>query len=302
LSTSVPNKSLIVNADDFGYSARVNAAILRAHREGILTSASLMVAEPGFDEAVAIARSYPGIGVGLHVAATYDHPLLPPAEIPALTGRDGKFGHDPFLTGLRYAFSRSAQTQLRREMEAQFARFAATGLPWDHADGHQHFHLHPIVWANFLDLCGQYGVHRIRLPRESLRAHLHVKGQTPAFNTLACVFLEMLSRRCLRMLQARNTREGEPFFVCDQVYGSYQTGNMTTDYTLRILEQMQSPHNELYFHPGAPHARLLPPDQRHDGIEDVELAALLSQDVREKVESLNLQLSTYAEAARIDTA
>ncbi|MCW3094751.1 MAG: hopanoid biosynthesis associated protein HpnK [Chthonomonadaceae bacterium] len=297
MSIPVPVKALIVNADDFGYSERVNAAVLRAHREGILTSASLMVAEPGFEEAVALARTHPNLGVGLHVATTYDHPLLPPAEIPALIGGDGKFGRDPFLTGLRYAFSRTAQKQLRREMEAQFARFAVTGLPWSHADGHQHFHLHPVVWANFLDLCDQYGVHHIRLPRENLRSHLRIGGQTPALNTVACVFLEALSRRCLRMLQNRRKRMGTPFFVCDQVYGSYQTGNMTTDYTLRILGQMQSPYNELYFHPGAPHARPLPPDQRHDGIEDVELAALLDPAVRARVEALSLPLCTYAEAA-----
>jgi hopanoid biosynthesis associated protein HpnK len=273
-------KSLIVNADDFGYSGRVNAAILRAHREGILTSASLMVAEPGFEEAVALARAHPKLGVGLHVATTYDHPLLPPAEIPALMGGDGKFGRDPFLTGLRYAFSHTAQTQLRREMEAQFARFAATGLPWSHADGHQHFHLHPVVWANFLDLCEQYNVHRIRLPRESLRAHRQVQGQTPAFNTLACVALEALARRCLRQLQERRDR----------------AGNMTTDYTLRILEQIQSPRNEIYFHPGAPHARPLPPEQYRNGIEDVEFAALLAPEVRTRVEALGLRLCTYAES------
>ena len=294
-------RSLIVNADDFGYSERVNAAVLRAHRDGILTTASLMVAEPGFEEAIAMARTHPALGIGLHVAATYDRPLLPSAEIPALVGSDGKFGRDPFLTGLRYAFSRTAQAQLRREMEAQFARFASTGLPWDHADGHQHFHLHPIVWANFLDLCDQYGVHRLRLPREALRPHLRVQGQTPAFNTLAALFLQLLSRRCLRMLEARRSRENKPFVVCDQVYGNYQTGNMTTDYTLRILEQIQSPLNEIYYHPGAPYARRLPSDQRHDGIEDVELAALLAPEVRARVESLSLQLSTYASAECNDT-
>ena len=291
-------KSLIVNADDFGYSERVNAAVLRAHREGILTSASLMVAEPGFEEAVQLAQANPKLGVGLHVATTYDHPLLPPSEIPALAGPDGKFGHDPFLTGMRYAFSRPAQTQLLREMEAQFARFAETGLPWSHADGHQHFHLHPVVWTHFLDLCDQYGVRRIRLPRESLRSHLRVHGQTPAFNTLASLVLQFLSRRCLRLLQARRNRTTDPFFVCDQVYGNFQTGNMTADYTLRILEQMHSPCSELYLHPGAPHARLLPLDQRHDGIEDVELAALLDPAVRARVESLSLRLATYADAER----
>lgn len=289
-------KSLIVNADDFGYSERVNAAILRAHREGILTTASLMVAEPGFEEAVAIARANPKLGVGLHVAATFDHPLLPSSEIPDLVGPDGKFGRDPFLTGLRYAFSKKAQTQLRREMEAQFARFAATGLPWDHADGHQHFHLHPIVWANFLDLCGQYGVHRIRLPREALRPHRRIGGDLPPLNTVATLFLQLLSRRCLHQLQARKSRHGKPYFVCDQVYGNYQTGNMTTDYTLRVLEQIQSPRNEIYYHPGAPYTRLLPTDQRYDGIEDVDFAALLAPEVRAKVEGLGLQLFTYAEA------
>ncbi len=289
-------KSLIVNADDFGYSERVNAAVLRAHREGILTSASLMVAEPGFEEAVVLARAYPKLGVGLHVATTYDHPLLPADEIPALMRADGKFGRDPFVTGLRYAFSRTAQAQLRREMEAQFARFAATGLPWSHADGHQHFHLHPVVWSNFLDLCDQYDVHRIRLPRESLRTHRRIHGDTPPLNTVATLFLQVLSIRCLRMLKAHRNRDGKPFFVCDQVYGSYQTGNMTAAYTLDILGEIKSPQNELYFHPGAPHARLLAPNRYHNGIEDVELDALLSPAVRARVESLGLQLSTYAEA------
>ncbi len=291
-------KYLIVNADDFGYSERVNAAVLRAHREGVLTSASLMVAEPGFEGAVAMARNCPALGVGLHVATTYDHPLLPASEIPQLVGSDGKFGRDPFLTGLRYAFSRSAQRQLRREMEAQFARFAATGLPWSHADGHQHFHLHPTVWTIFLELCAQFDVRRIRLPREALSLHRSVGGQTPPFNTFAVLFLQLLSRRCMRLLESRRATEGKPFFVCDQVYGTYQTGNMTTDYTLQLLERIDSHSTEIYFHPGAPHARLLPPDERRDGVEDVELAALLAPAVRARIETLGLRLSTYAEAER----
>lgn len=294
-----PIRALIVNADDFGYSERVNAAILRAHREGILTTTSLMVAEAGFEEAVAIARNTPALGVGLHVATTYDRPLLSPSEIPAIVSRDGKFGRDPFLTGLRYAFSRTAQKQLRREMEAQFARFSSTGLPWDHADGHQHFHLHPVVWANFLDLCGQYGVHRIRLPREALSPHRRIGGDMPPLNTVATLFLQLLSRRCLRMLEGRCRQAGKPFFVCDQVYGTYQTGNMSADYTLHILEQIATPLNEIYYHPGAPHSRLLPPDQRRNGIEDVELAALLAPEVRARVEALSLRLCTYAEADRL---
>src|SRR3954469_3096539 len=60
-------KLLIVNADDFGYSPGVNAGILRAHAEGIVTSTSLMVRRPAAADAVAAARDYPELSLGLHV-------------------------------------------------------------------------------------------------------------------------------------------------------------------------------------------------------------------------------------------
>src|SRR5438046_987698 len=109
-------KYLIVNADDFGYSARVNAAVEKVHREGVLTSASLMVTEEGREEAVELARQMPGLGVGLHVVTTYDKALLPGREIPHLVGADGKFGRDPVRVALRYALLKAARAELRREM------------------------------------------------------------------------------------------------------------------------------------------------------------------------------------------
>jgi len=66
-------RRLIVNADDFGRSHSINEAVVRAHREGILTTASLMVNEPGFDEAVAQAREHPQLGVGLHLTLVCGH-------------------------------------------------------------------------------------------------------------------------------------------------------------------------------------------------------------------------------------
>ena len=77
-STGEQNRFLVINADDFGMTANVNAAIRKAHREGILTSASLMVAEPGFADAVGIAKQNAALGVGLHVVTSFDRALLPP--------------------------------------------------------------------------------------------------------------------------------------------------------------------------------------------------------------------------------
>src|SRR5215470_19117480 len=92
---SAAPRRLIVNADDFGRSASINAAVIRAHREGILTTASLMVNEPGFPEAVVLARQNLRLGVGLHLTLLCGHSTLPPDRIPGLVGADGSFDENP---------------------------------------------------------------------------------------------------------------------------------------------------------------------------------------------------------------
>src|SRR5215475_12435062 len=77
-------RRLVVNADDFGRSTSINQAVIRAHREGILTSASLMVNEAGFEEAVRLARENPRLGVGLHLTLLCGHATLSPEKIPGL--------------------------------------------------------------------------------------------------------------------------------------------------------------------------------------------------------------------------
>src|SRR5271157_1529204 len=79
-----PNRRLIVNADDFGRSESINQAVIRAHREGILTTASLMVNEPAAEQAARLARENPGLGVGLHLALVCGAAALAPARIPHL--------------------------------------------------------------------------------------------------------------------------------------------------------------------------------------------------------------------------
>jgi len=287
---------LIVNSDDFGYSREVNTAVMRAHREGILTSASLMVAEAGFAEAVAMARATPSLGVGLHVAVSYDHALLRPAEIPHLVDASGRFGADPLRVSLRYAFSRAAQAELRREMEAQFERFAQTGLPWSHVDGHQHMHLHPVVWDILLELCDRYSIHRLRIPHEELRAHFRAGGDGFSLNTVASLFLRVQRRRCLRTLRQRAAQGKPVIFHCDRVYGQLQTGNMHTDYLLRLLPRLKGCISEVYFHPGSPHAHLLPAAEQCGGVRDMELQALLAPEARASIDHLNLRLCRYIDA------
>jgi predicted glycoside hydrolase/deacetylase ChbG (UPF0249 family) len=155
-------KLLIINADDFGSSDVVNAAVARAHRDGMLTSASLMVTGEAVEEAVSIARDLPTLAVGLHLALSNARSAL---------SRDS-FPDSPVACAMRYYFSRKARLQIKDEIQAQFVAFAQTGLKLSHVDGHQHLHAHPAVLPTVIELAVRYGARGIRVPRESFFANL----------------------------------------------------------------------------------------------------------------------------------
>src|SRR3974390_1016219 len=99
-------RRLIVNADDFGRTSSINEAVIRAHREGILTTTSLMVNEPAFEEAVTLARAHPDLGVGLHLTLLCGHSALPAEKIPGLVNDRSEFTNHPAAAGSRYFFYR----------------------------------------------------------------------------------------------------------------------------------------------------------------------------------------------------
>jgi hopanoid biosynthesis associated protein HpnK len=162
---------LIVTGDDFGAAPETNAGIIEAHRQGILTSASLMVTGAAAGDAVRLARESPDLAVGLHLVLVQGRPASPPSEIPRLVGADGLFREAPIPTGLRYAatsLGRDGRVQLTREIDAQLAAFARTGLALSHVDGHCNMHLHPMVLPVLLELAARRGVRAVRLTRDPL--------------------------------------------------------------------------------------------------------------------------------------
>ncbi|WP_043203035.1 hopanoid biosynthesis-associated protein HpnK [Paraburkholderia acidipaludis] len=160
-------RALIFTADDFGLHERVNVAVERAHREGVLDAASLMVAAPAAADAVARARRLPSLRVGLHLVLADGAAMLPRARIPALVDREGRFGQNMALDGVRFFFLPHVRAQLAKEIRAQFEAFAATGLALDHVNTHKHFHLHPTVLSLILSIGREFGLNAMRLPLEA---------------------------------------------------------------------------------------------------------------------------------------
>jgi hopanoid biosynthesis associated protein HpnK len=267
---------LIVNADDFGLCRGVNEAIAEAHDAGMLTSCSLMVAEAAFGEAVSLARARPAMGVGLHVSLLCGRAALPPAAVPALVSPDGRFGTDPFRVGLRDFFSPAARREVEAEVEAQFKRFAATGLPLSHVDAHLHFHLHPVVFAAILQAAERYGCRRIRVPLDDWSLHRRLEPADAWRQAPLALVFALLCRRMRRLIPSRR--------LCspDRVLGLFRTGRLDRDYLARLARSLPDGIHELHCHPD----RGTPAGRR-------ELEALLAPEFRAALQERGAALATY---------
>jgi hopanoid biosynthesis associated protein HpnK len=249
---------LIITADDFGLHPSVNEAVERAHREGVLSAASLMVAAPAAADAVARARACPGLRVGLHLVLADGRAVLPPAAIPDLVDGGGHFGSRMARDGARFFLLPWVRRQLAAEIHAQFQAFAATGLPLDHVNTHKHFHLHPTVLSMIIDLGRPFGLRAVRLPREA------------GMPRLLKPWLALVARKLAAARIGHN----------DQMVGIVQSGKFDEAALLATLEHLPGPGVvEIYLHPalrsGAAIAASMPAYRHAD-----EFAALISPAVR----------------------
>jgi chitin disaccharide deacetylase len=157
---------LIITADDFGLHASVNRAVERAHREGVLAAASLMVGAPAAQDAIERARDCPRLRVGLHLVLADGASVLPARAIPDLVDTTGRFGERMVRDGVRFFCLPQVRRQLAAEIRAQFEEFAASGLALDHVNAHKHFHLHPTILGLLIGIGREFGLRAVRLPRE----------------------------------------------------------------------------------------------------------------------------------------
>jgi len=228
-------RRLIVTGDDFGRSQDVNAAIETAHQNGILSAASLMVAEEAAQDAVARAKRLPGLRVGLHIAVVRARGLTPPG---------GRLSDRQIAASLAIAFSPRARRDLAREIEAQFEAFARTGLALDHVNGHCHMHLHPVVRDLILTIGPRYGMKAMRMVVPPRRSHAGAGARIEQF--VIAHWSAAMRQRLDDLHLASN----------DRLFGLAETGRMSADALLGILEQLPDGVSEIYCHPGGDGGRL----------------------------------------------
>jgi chitin disaccharide deacetylase len=257
-------KRLIVTADDFGASLAVNEAVEDAHRRGILSAASLMVAGDAAEDAVARARRLPRLGVGLHLVLVDGRPVSPAAALSELVGEDGRFPNDPLRIGLKLAFRHAARRQAEHEVRAQLAAFRATGLALDHVNAHHHLHFHPAVREMLLRLAAEFGIRAMRVPREPALLTWRIARDRGGARLANKLMLGALSAR----LAARLDRAGVAHN--DWQLGLSDTGALDAARLRKFLAALPDGVTELYLHPSLEDGRA-----EYQALIDPEVVALL---------------------------
>jgi len=265
---SMRGPGLVVTADDFGLHPAVNAAVERAHREGILTAASLMVGASAAGDAIARARALPGLRVGLHLVLADGPSVLPPRAIPDLVDGNGHFGTQMVRAGMRFFCLPRVRRQLALEIRAQFEAFASSGLVLDHVNAHKHFHLHPTILSLVVRIGREFGLRAVRLPRET--------GPPLSSTCWLRPWLALLEAKLDAAHLAHN----------DYVIGIRQSGRFDEPALLAALRGLPATGiGELYLHPALDSGAAIAPSMRGYRHAD-EFAALVAPRVRAACDAL----------------
>jgi chitin disaccharide deacetylase len=261
-------KRLIVNGDDFGFTQDVNEGIVEAHRNGILTATTLMANGAAFDHAVNLARQTPSLDVGCHLALVQGNSVLDPSsDLPAT------------LPELVRAVLQG-NLPVYDELAAQVRKIARAGIRPTHIDTHKHTHLLPPVLAAVARIAQEFRIPWVRRPFD-------FGVDTGARIMKSAVALGM------RVTRPGFTRALGDLKTTDHFTGFQITGILGGANLIETLERLPEGLTEFMCHPGKLGPELRAAKTRLKESREIELAALVSSEVRSAIERCGIQLVNY---------
>jgi predicted glycoside hydrolase/deacetylase ChbG (UPF0249 family) len=255
-------KRLAINADDFGFTSDVNAGIVRAHREGVLTSTTLMANGAAFEDAVRLAFETPALDIGCHLVLVQGRSLADGEPLPQT------------LRDLIVSLARG-NLDIYREFRAQIEKILAAGITLTHLDSHKHTHLLPGVFRVVVRLAHEFSIPYVRLPLDS----------TVRFAKLPCVLANRYYRRLARNTNVRMT---------DHFMGFRLTGSLTEDSFASALASLPDGATEFMCHPGllGPELSHAPTRLKESRVREFE--ALTSPRIRELIAAAGVRLCPFS--------
>ena len=283
-----PEKSVIFTADDFGLADALNGAVVLSHRQGLLSCASLMAAGPRTQAALSLAKTLPGLCLGVHLTLIQGRAVLPPTAVPHLVDSRGFFPNAPVATGWRYFCQSRLLPEIRRELAAQIEVVLKAGLGVWHLNGHLNLHLHPRIFPVVVDLAREYHIPAVRLAREDWRTTLALAPDHPAPKIAQGLIFALLCRRAARQARAAG------LIYNDHLFGLTNDGRMTEAYLTGLVPRLQPGVTEIYCHPGLyadPELQRWAPHYHRQE----ELAALMSPHLKASLAAAGVRLTDFRE-------
>ncbi len=285
-------KYLIVNADDFGWSEKVNEGIVEAYHDGILTSATLFANAPATEHAVSLAKSKSAkeFSVGVHLCYGPWPPLLPAEELDAIFSSQGKPKFPNAKLWLQSSLCPETAGQLYLHFRSQIQSLQDKGISISHLDTHKHLHYWPAVFKIVLKLAEEFHIPSIRLINPSL-------FESGPLNLKMRMIIMALS---LPQMMNRGRIKKSAISFADNFIGIPQTGSWTKAMFLDTLNSLKLGVTEIMSHPGYP-----------DGLESdatrlvqsrqAELEILTDHAVKEFFSKCqNIKLIGYRDLPRIN--
>jgi len=264
-------KRLVVNADDFGFTTDVNAGILEAHRDGILTAATLMANGSAFADAVRLLRENPSLDIGCHLVLVSGQSMLEPErELPRTVGE--------LVRNVA-----GGRIRIYEELSAQVRRMVAAGLQPTHLDTHKHTHLLPPVLEAVARISQEFGIPWVRRPFDFPLQ----PGRAPWVKRAVNGSLRLLRGRVHRVLSRYGCR------TTDHFAGFQMTGRFGPAALAQLIRALPDGTTEFMCHPGRCGAELQQAHTRLKQSREQELHALTSAEARQAIREAGIELVSY---------
>jgi len=281
-------RRLIINADDFGLTLGVNRAILGAHRDGVVTSATLMANGPVFAQAVADTATAPKLGVGCHVVLVDGVPLSDQSRVRSLV--------DPEIQAFRRGFGAFALAALRgklvadeieEEVTRQIRHLQSAGIAVTHVDSHKHVHMLPQVLRPILKAAAACGVKAIRNPFEPIRLRQFASRPTLWKRGSQVAVLGRLGAKFRQAVREAG------LITPDGTIGIVATGFLGERLLRYMIENLAPGTWELVSHPGYPDSELRRTGTRLVDSRRREFDLLTAPGTRELLSRNGIELISY---------
>ena len=284
-------RRLIINADDFGLSSGVNRAIVKAHADGVVTSATLMANGGAFCEVEGLSKQFPKLSIGCHGVLIDGKPLLPAPKVRSLM-QSGRFRDGLRTFATRALTGQLDSTEIAAEAKAQIRKLQLAGVFVSHFDTHKHTHMFPKVLQPLLQAAAECGVRAVRNPfgpRLPLRVPELLKrpnlwtrwAEVRVLRTFAGKFQEAIRR--------------EGFVTTDGTLGIEITGTIDEMLFTAVATSVPEGTWELVCHPGYNDADLQTINTRLRESREVELGVLCSARTREILARQGVELISYGD-------